>query len=78
MGATVLDKAHVGSGSIVAAGALVLGKTEIGPYELWGGVPAKFIKKITPEAVVRTIDHGVNEYVAWTHVFVNETETIIP
>ena len=77
MGSTILDKAHVGSGSIVAAGALVLGKTEIGPNELWGGVPAKFIKKITPEAVERTIDHGVNEYVTWAHAFADETETII-
>lgn len=76
MGATILDKAHVGSGSIVAAGALVLGKTEIGPNELWGGVPAKFIKQITPEAVKRTIDHGVSEYVGWTHIFVNKAEAV--
>ena len=77
MGSTILDKAHVGSGSIVAAGALVLGKTEIGPNELWGGVPARFIKKITPEAVERTIEHGVNEYVAWAHAFAGDAETII-
>lgn len=62
MGATLLDGAVVGDGAMVAAHALVLGKTVIGPYELWGGVPAKFIKKVSPEAVERTIDKGVAEY----------------
>jgi len=63
MGATVLDGAVVGDGSIVAAHALVLGKTVIGPGEMWGGVPAKFIKQVSPEAVERTIDAGVRDYV---------------
>ena len=49
MGATVLDGADVGEGAIVAAGALVLGGTKIGPHEIWGGVPAKFIKKTAPD-----------------------------
>lgn len=63
MGSTVLDGAVVGEGSIVAAGALVLGKTIIGPNEMWAGVPAKFVKKVSPEAVERTIMRGVAEYV---------------
>ena len=45
MGSTLLDGVHVGRGAIVAAGALVLKGTQIGEYEIWGGVPAKFIKK---------------------------------
>lgn len=49
MGATVMDYAVVGEGAIVAAGALVLSKTIIGDGELWGGVPAKFIKKVDSE-----------------------------
>ena len=49
MGATVLDDAVIGEGAIVAAGALVLKNTQIGAGELWGGVPAKFIKKVDPE-----------------------------
>ncbi len=49
MGATVLDDAVIGEGAIVAAGALVLKNTVVGPGELWGGVPAKFIKKVDPE-----------------------------
>lgn len=49
MGSTILDYAHIGKGAIIAAGALVLSRTQVGPHELWGGVPAKFLKKIDPE-----------------------------
>lgn len=63
MGATILDGAVIGDGSIVAAHALVLGKTVIGPGEMWGGVPAKFIKNVTPETAARIIDPGVEDYV---------------
>ena len=49
MGATVLDHAVVGEGAIVAAGALVLSGTVIEPGSLWGGVPARVIKKVDPE-----------------------------
>lgn len=49
MGAVVMDDAEVGEGAIVAAGAVVLSKTQIGPNELWGGAPARFIKMVKPE-----------------------------
>ena len=48
MGATVLDDAVIGEGAIIAAGALVLKGTQVGDGEMWGGVPAKFIKKTAP------------------------------
>lgn len=47
MGSTILDHAVVGEGAIVAAGSLVLSNTVIEPGSIWGGVPAKFIKKLT-------------------------------
>jgi len=46
MGAVVLDKACVGEGAIVAAGAVVTQGTQIPPCEIWGGIPAKFIKNV--------------------------------
>ena len=49
MGAVVMDDAEVGEGALVAAGAVVLSRTKIGPNELWGGAPAKFIKIVDPE-----------------------------
>ena len=48
MGATLLDDCEVGEGAIVAAGALVLRGTKIPPHEIWGGVPAKYIKPTRP------------------------------
>ena len=48
MGATLLDGCEIGEGAVVAAGALVLSNTKIGKGELWGGVPAKFIKMAKP------------------------------
>lgn len=68
MGSTLLDGAEVGEGAIVAAGALVLKDTKIGPYELWGGVPAKFIKKCDPEQtneINRKIAHNYAMYAGW-------------
>lgn len=48
MGAIVMDHAVVGEGALVAAGSVVLSKTIIGPGEMWGGAPAKFIKLVDP------------------------------
>ena len=68
MGSTLLDDVEVGEGAIVAAGALVLKGTKIGPYEVWGGVPAKFIKKADPEQtneINRKIAHNYAMYASW-------------
>jgi carbonic anhydrase/acetyltransferase-like protein (isoleucine patch superfamily) len=68
MGSTLLDGAVIGEGAIVAAGSLVLGKTQVGPYEVWGGVPAKFIKKADHEQtneINRKIAHNYAMYASW-------------
>lgn len=68
MGSTLLDDAEVGEGAIVAAGALVLKGTKIGAYEIWGGVPAKFIKKADPEQTAeinQKIAHNYAMYASW-------------
>ena len=49
MGSVVMDDAEVGEGAIVAAGAVVLSRTKIGPNEMWAGAPAKFVKNVDPE-----------------------------
>ena len=68
MGSTLLDDVEGGEGAIVAAGALVLKGTKIGSYEVWGGVPAKFIKKADPEQtneINRKIAHNYAMYASW-------------
>lgn len=49
MNAVVLDGAEIGEGAIVAAGAVVLHGTKVGPYEIWAGVPAHFVKNASAE-----------------------------
>jgi carbonic anhydrase/acetyltransferase-like protein (isoleucine patch superfamily) len=68
MGAVVMDDAEVGAGAIVAAGAVVLSRTKIGPNELWGGAPAKFIKMVEPEKskeMNQKIAHNYLMYSRW-------------
>lgn len=68
MGATVLDHAIIGEGAIVAAGSLVLSNTEIEPGTIWGGVPAKFIKRVDPDQskeINQKIAHNYLMYSSW-------------
>lgn len=68
MGSTLLDDAVIGEGAIIAAGALVLKGTKVGPYEVWGGVPAKFIKKAEQEQtneINKKIAHNYAMYASW-------------
>ncbi len=71
MGAVVMDDAVVGEGAIVAAGSVVLSRTKIGPHELWGGTPAKFIKMVDPsqaKEINQKIAHNYLQYSRWyTH-----------
>jgi carbonic anhydrase/acetyltransferase-like protein (isoleucine patch superfamily) len=48
MQATLLDDCVIGEGSIVGAGALVTQRTQIPPYSLVLGAPAKVVRKISP------------------------------
>lgn len=70
MGATVLDGATVGEGAVVAAGALVLGGTEIGPHEMWAGVPAKYVKHTRPDQAESYARH----YVAYSKHYLAEQQ----
>ena len=72
MGATLLDNAVVGEGAIVAAGALVLSNTVIEPYTLWGGVPARFIKKIDPEQSKSLNQYTARNYLTYASWFKEE------
>jgi carbonic anhydrase/acetyltransferase-like protein (isoleucine patch superfamily) len=49
IGAIILDKARVGKGSIVGAGAVVTEGTQIPRRSLVLGVPGKVVKEVTSE-----------------------------
>lgn len=56
-GVTVLPGARIGNGTVIAAGAVVRG--DIPPREIWGGVPARFIRKreLVDGSVARLASH---------------------
>jgi len=67
MGAIVMDGAVVQTGSIVAAGAIVLQNTVVEAGCIYGGNPARFLKKVTPEQAevfLRTANNYVM-YATW-------------
>lgn len=67
MGAVVMDQAVVGEGAVVAAGAVVLEGTQIGPGELWAGVPARKVKDVGPDlkANLAATAARYREYAGW-------------
>lgn len=71
MGSVLLDNVEVGEGAIVAAGAVVTSGKKIGPNEIWGGNPAKFLKMADPEQtkeINQKIAHNYLLYSRWyTH-----------
>jgi hypothetical protein len=46
--AVIFSGATIGRGAVILSGAVVPPDTTIGPYEVWGGLPAKKIKDAPP------------------------------
>lgn len=65
MNATILDNAVIGSGTIIAAGALVLSNQIVEPNSVYAGVPAKKVKDITPEQSRDIVERIANDYVMY-------------
>ena len=64
MGAILLNGAHVGSGSIVAAGALVVENMKVPPKSLVMGSPGK-VKRLLTHAEIAEIQTYADRYVAY-------------
>lgn len=52
-GATILSGVHIGQGAVVAAGAVVT--TDVPPYAIVGGVPAKVIKYRFSDEIIQEL-----------------------
>ena len=72
-GATVMSGVHVGQGAVIATGAVVT--KNIPPFEVWGGVPAKFIQKRVPDEMIEDISKV--DFSALTPDIVREMESIL-
>ncbi|MCX6161022.1 MAG: gamma carbonic anhydrase family protein [Ignavibacteriae bacterium] len=64
MGAVLLDDCDVGSGSFIAAGALVREHFKVPEGVLVAGVPGKIIRDLKPEEIAK-IDYGVKNYLMY-------------
>jgi carbonic anhydrase/acetyltransferase-like protein (isoleucine patch superfamily) len=69
MGAIVMDNAHIGSNSIIAAGAVVLEGTKVEPGTIYAGVPAKKVKDISRELIHGEINRIADNYVKYSGWF---------
>lgn len=58
MGAILLNGTHVGTGSIIGAGAVCTENTIIPSHSLVLGVPAKVVKTLGPDATERILDNA--------------------
>ena len=65
MGAIIMDKAVVESNVLIAAGAVVLENSHLESGYIYGGIPAKPLKKLSPEQFKDTIYRISNAYVTY-------------
>lgn len=72
MGAIVMDACVVESNSIVGAGSVVTQGTHIKSGEVWGGIPAKKIKDISPELLEGEVNRIAESYVKYSSWYKEE------
>jgi carbonic anhydrase/acetyltransferase-like protein (isoleucine patch superfamily) len=71
MGAIVLNNARIGSGSIIAAGAVVPEDTVVPPHTLWAGVPAKLRRQLDDKDRALILEYAKN-YLDYVEIYLKE------
>jgi carbonic anhydrase/acetyltransferase-like protein (isoleucine patch superfamily) len=71
MGATILNNARIGSGSIIAAGAVVPEHTVVPPRTLWAGVPAKLRRELDDQDRALILEYAKN-YLDYVEIYLKE------
>lgn len=74
MGAIIMDNAVVESNVLIAAGAVVLENAHLEAGHIYGGIPAKKLKPITPETFQYYVERIANNYVMYASWFQDEEE----
>lgn len=72
MGSIIMDDCVIGSNSIIAAGAVLTKGTIVPPGTVFGGMPAKKLKDISPELSQGEIVRIANSYVKYASWFKGE------
>lgn len=72
MGAIIMDNAVVESNVLIAAGAVVLENAHLESGYIYGGIPAKKLKAITPETFKYYVERIANNYVMYASWFQEE------
>ncbi len=72
MGSIIMDDCIVGSNSIIAAGAVLAKGTVVPSGTVFGGMPAKKLKDISPELSQGEIIRIANSYVKYASWFKSE------
>ncbi len=65
----VMDNVQIGSGSIIAAGAVVLENTVVEPGSIYAGVPAKKVKSVSESLQKQEIERISNNYLMYSTWF---------
>jgi carbonic anhydrase/acetyltransferase-like protein (isoleucine patch superfamily) len=73
IGATILNNARIGEGSIIAAGAVIPEQTVIPPNSLVAGVPGKVRRTLGEEDRKLILKYAQN-YLDYTAIYIGETE----
>ncbi len=69
MGAIVMDNAIVEENVLIAAGAVVLENAHLESGFIYAGIPAKKLKKLSPETFKDSIERIANNYVMYSDWF---------
>ena len=75
MGAIIMNEAHIGRGSIIGAGAVVLEKMEIPPFSLVVGSPG-IIKKTYDESILEQIRRTSDIYANRTQTYIHHLKSL--
>jgi carbonic anhydrase/acetyltransferase-like protein (isoleucine patch superfamily) len=71
IGSRVLNNCRIGTGSIIAAGAVVPEHTVVPPRTLWAGVPAKLRRELSDKDRALILEYAKN-YIDYTEIYLNE------
>jgi carbonic anhydrase/acetyltransferase-like protein (isoleucine patch superfamily) len=73
LGSCILNNARIGTGSIIAAGAVVPENTIVPPRTLWAGVPAKMRRELGEKDREMILEFARN-YLDYVKIFLEEQE----